>query len=97
MSGPSSTIAMVTGGAWVLILFALTVLPRDTSGGLRMRAWVLNAGALAQLPLAIVVWQTDDGGILWSLAIIAFAAWLRHRARRSYRLALEAKSSSPPR
>ena len=90
MIGFSSNLAMLTGGVWVLILFALTVLPRDTSGGLRVRAWVLNAGALTQLPLAIVVWRLDDGGILWALTIVAFAAWLRHRARRSYRLALEA-------
>lgn len=86
----SSIVAMLTGVAWVLILFALTVLPRNTSGGLRVRAWVLNAGALAQLPLAFVVWRSDDGGILWALAIVALAVWLRHRARRSYRLALEA-------
>lgn len=90
MSGFPSIVAMLTGAAWVLMLFALTVLPRNTSGGLRVRAWVLNAGALAQLPLAVVVWRSDDGGILWALAIVAFAAWLRHRARRSYRLAMEA-------
>ncbi|MEV8508360.1 hypothetical protein AB0368_26560 [Actinoplanes sp. NPDC051475] len=90
MSGFSPTVAMLTGLAWLFILFALTVLPRNTSGGLRVRAWMLNAGALTQLPLAIVVWQSHDGGILWALAIVAFAAWLRHRARRSYRLALEA-------
>lgn len=90
MTGFSSTVAMITGGAWALMLFALTVLPRNTSGGLRVRAWVLNAGALTQLPLAVVVWQSDDGGVLWGLTIVALAVWLRHRARRSYRLALEA-------
>jgi hypothetical protein len=90
MIGFSSIVAILTGVAWVLILFALTVLPRHTSGGLRVRARVLNAGALTQLPLAVVVWRSNDGGVLWALALVAFAAWLRHRARRSYRLALEA-------
>jgi hypothetical protein len=81
---------MLTSAACVLVLFALTVLPRNTSGGLRVRAWVLNAGALALLPMAVVLWHSDDGGILWSLTIASFAAWLRHRARRCHRLALEA-------
>jgi hypothetical protein len=90
MTGFPSIVAMLTGGACVVMLWALTVLSRNTSGGLRVRAWVLNAGALAQLPLAVVVWRSDDGGILWGLAIVALPGWLRHRARRSYRLATEA-------